>query len=164
MKKRKLKKNIISKIVIGVTILFTAWIIIGIYMVSHKSPETKLQEIGYSKEEVIELKKYLGKNSLIILTEHQYNNKVVTLVKEKDFQEKNLKQYLTFLNKYKTAKTSDIIFLINNNKSDLAYSPDISNIINHEEFNLELLDRYLSYYGKYELEANLIVNMNWKPI
>ena len=157
MKKRQIKKYMINKIVISVAILFALWALTGIYMVHHKSPEDKLKDIGYSIEEIAQLKTHLNSNSLAILTEYQYNEKIIEIVRGKDFNEKNLKQYLDFLNKFNTAKVSDIIFLVNNRKNDIAYSPDISNIINHEDFRLEDLDRYLSYYEKYELEANLII-------
>ena len=108
--KRKLKKKPI--IIIFVTLLFIFGTIYTIKTINyHKTYEYKLLQIGYSKEEIIELDKLDDKTKDCLLT-IEYNKDIVSLIKEKYFIEKNLDNYLKYYKENKKNLT-DVVAIIN---------------------------------------------------
>lgn len=151
-KKHKLRKK---KIFLVSSFIFIAfWLIVGIYILNHKDTEQKLKDAGYSNEEIIELTAVLKASSLEILLKEEYHENILNIINEENFIEENLLEYIQYLNKYKTADTKDIVFLVNNGKTEIKYSLDISEIINHKNFKLNNFDRYITYYQKYELAVD----------
>lgn len=160
MKKKRSNRKINKKkmVILVISIFVIIWLIIGIYVLNHKDTKQSLKQLGYSNEEIIELTSVLKTSSLEILLKEEYHENILNIINEENFIEDNLLKYIQYLNKYKSAKVKDIIFLINNNKENIPYSPDISAIINHKDFKLENLDRYISYYQKYELTTDKTIN------
>lgn len=76
----------------------------------HKTYDYKLGKVGYTEEEVTTLKK-LDNTSLDYLLTVPYDKKIVNLVNEKYFMEKNLKKYIKYLSSDKSI--TDIIATIN---------------------------------------------------
>ena len=170
-KKRKIKKGIL----IFSLCFLLFWIGLGLYFFQHKSIDTKLKEIGYSKEEIKELKKSLEKKNLETVFDYQSN--LLHILEEKDFQENLFAYYLQFLKRYPNATSYDIVFFVNHGLEDITYNPDIHDLIHHEKFRESYLDDYLKYYQEHqELSIDQVVidintskeeedpNTNLKPV
>ena len=108
--KRKIKvKPIITLIVTLMLLIFG--IIYTVKTVNyHKTYEYKLGKIGYTEEEITNLKK-LDNTSLDYLLTTTYIQKLSSLVNEKYFMEKNLKKYIGYLDK--NDNLSDVVAIIN---------------------------------------------------
>ena len=76
----------------------------------HKTYDYKLGKVGYTDEEVTTLKK-LDNTSLDYLLTIPYDKKIISIINEKYFMEKNLKKYIKDINSDKNI--SDIISIIN---------------------------------------------------
>jgi len=88
--KRKFKMKPII-IIVFVVALITFGIIYTVKTINyHKTYEYKLLQVGYSKEEIVELEKLKDKNIDYLLS-IEYNKNIVPLIKEKYFMEENLK-------------------------------------------------------------------------
>ena len=108
--KRKIKKKPII-IIIFILALITLGIIYLIKTINyHKTYEYKLLQVGYSKEEVIKLNKLNDKTKDYLLT-IEYNDEVISLMKEKYFIEKNLKKYLDYSKKNKKSLTDGVAII-----------------------------------------------------
>ena len=108
--KRKLKiKPIIILIIIILAIIFGI-----VYLIKtinyHKTYEYKFIKNGYNKEDIISLEK-LDNTSLDYLLTIPYDKKIISIINEKYFMEKNLKKYIKNINSDKSI--SDIISIIN---------------------------------------------------
>ncbi len=154
-KHRKIKwKNL------GVLLLFLfiiVWIIIGIYLLNHKSVDKKLEEQGYNKNEILSIRKYISEKDLEILLDYSYHETILHILEEENFQEENLKKYLDFLKRYPLATSDDVVFLINRDLEDITYTPDIHTILHHKDFKEEYLSQYLEYYQKNAVDGNQVI-------
>ena len=108
--KRRLKLKPIIILVITVIALIVGIIYIVKTVNYHKTYDYKLSKIGYTKEEVIDLKK-LDTTTLDYLLTIPYNKKISSLTNEKYFMEKNIKKYISYLDK--NDNLSDVIAIIN---------------------------------------------------
>lgn len=155
MKKTKRKPKKILFFFIGFIIL---WIIIGTYLFLRPTTlHEKLKKIGYSTEEILTIETKLEDEGITVLLQYDYHKSIAHILKEEDFQEKSLNDYLDFLFQYKSADAYDIVFLVNHNQKNIEYTPDIHDILTHASFKEENLERYLAYYQKYELDGNQVV-------
>ena len=117
--KRKLKiKPIIILIIIILAIIFGI-----VYLIKtinyHKTYEYKFIKNGYNKEDIISLEK-LDNTSLDYLLTIPYNENIINLINEKYFMEKNLKKYISYLDK--NSNLNDVIAIINVGANDNWYS------------------------------------------
>lgn len=108
--KRRLKLKPIIILVITVIALIVGIIYTVKTINYHKTYDYKLGKIGYTKEEVMDLKK-LDTTTLDYLLTIPYNKKISSLTNETYFMEKNLKKYISYLDKYDNL--SDVIAIIN---------------------------------------------------
>lgn len=110
-KKVKLKKQpIIILCAIILLIIIIIWIVKTINY--HNTYNYKLEKNGYSKEETTYLIKNLKDTSLDYLLTIKYDKNIYKIVKQKYFIEKNLKQYLNYIeNNNKDLK--DVVAIIN---------------------------------------------------
>ena len=118
MKRKIKKKPIIILILVVVALIFGI-----IYLVKtinyHKTYDYKLGEIGYTKEEITNLKK-LDNTSLDYLLTISYSKQIPILVNEKYFMEKNLKKYINYLDK--NSNLTDVVAIINVGSNNEWYS------------------------------------------
>ena len=109
-----MKRKIKMKPIIILVCTVVALVIGIIYLVKtinyHKTYDYKLGKIGYTEEEVIDLKK-LDNTTLDYLLTIPYNKKIASLTSEKYFIEKNLKKYINYLNK--NDNLTDVVAIIN---------------------------------------------------
>ena len=109
--KRKIKIRPVIATILGI-ILITFLIIQIVNTVNyHKTYEYKLLKIGYSKEDIVKLEKLSNKSKDYLLTIN-YNKDVISLLDEKYFLEKNLKDYLKYSKENKKSFT-DVVAIIN---------------------------------------------------
>ena len=113
MKKRRLKKSAI--IAFAAIVLFIVMLISIIMFVKHiNSSEYKLEKIGYNEKQINEIIK-LKKDDFFL--NHDYNESYLPLMNEKYYLEKNLNNYLSYINDLKKEKKkidySDVIARVN---------------------------------------------------
>ena len=143
--KRKIKKKPII-IIILILALITFGIIYLIKTINyHKTYEYKLLQVGYSKEEVAELDK-LKNNTKDYLLTIEYNDEIISLMKEKYFLEKNLKKYLDYSKKNKKSLT-DVVAIINVGSNNEWYTNTKKSDTSKEE--LMLTNKFYSLDNSY---------------
>ena len=108
--KRKVKLKPIIILIITVLLLIFGIIYIVKTVNYHKTYDYKLSKVGYTEEEVVNLKK-LDTTSLDYLLTIPYNKNIPNLINEKYFMEKNLKKYINYL--YKNSNLTDVVAIIN---------------------------------------------------
>lgn len=106
MNKRKKKILIIAIVIISIVSIL---IIRTIFY--HKTYNYKLGKIGYTENEIAEIKKLDDEYIDYILT-IDYNKNLKDLLKEKYFLKKNLKEYIEYMNSNKT-NTTDAVAVVN---------------------------------------------------
>lgn len=109
MKRRIKKKPIIILILCIILVIFGIKSLIETINY-HKTYEYKFQKLGYTYAEYVDLIK-LDDTTLNYLLTIDYNKKIPKLIKEKYFMEKNIKKYISYLDKNDNIK--DIIAIIN---------------------------------------------------
>ena len=136
MKKRKLKiKNILILIIILIVIIFTLLILFN-------RNNNKLEKIGYSNLEIEELEK-LSDEELNTIYKYDYNSNLIYIVTSENYNKDKLDLYLDY-----TLKNSDIDYL------------KIFNLINHEYFKKENVDKYITYLKKFDNIDGIIKYVN----
>ena len=108
--KRKIKMKPIIVLIITVIALVVGIIYLVKTINYHKTYDYKLEKVGYTKEDVSILKK-LDNTSLDYMLTIPYNKKIIGLVNEKYFIEKNLKKYISYLKE--NDNLTDVIAIIN---------------------------------------------------
>ena len=108
--KRKVKVKPIITLVVTLLLLIFGIIYIVKTVNYHKTYEYKLGKVGYSEEQITILKK-LDNTSLDYLLTTPYIEKLSSLVNEKYFMEKNLKKYISYLDK--NDNLTDVVAIIN---------------------------------------------------
>ena len=116
----------------------------------------KFEELGYSKKEIAIIEKL--KNPDIIKS---YDKEIIEIIKNKDFKEENINNYLDLKNKYKFS-IDDIIFIGNKfYDKNINYDENILSLMHEKYFILDNLDRYLEYQKIKDLDNyNIILEVN----
>ena len=154
MKKRKLKifPLIILLIVLSVITLTSIRIVKTINY--HKTYEYKLLQVGYSKDEINTLEK-LTDDTKDYLLEIEYNKHIISLTNEKYFIEKNLKQYLEYLNKNNKTIT-DVVAIVNIGADNEWYTNTKKTDLSKE--NLILTNKFYSLDNSYNFDSMVEVS------
>lgn len=132
-----MKKTIIMIIIILVIIFLTFFCF---------NKELKLIKIGYSIEEVKNIKSKIKDKDLDILTKLYLKN-INNLFENDQFKKNNFSDYINYYKANKNAPYNIIILLVNND-INVQYNNIIKELINHKDFKQENLKRYLEYYQK----------------
>lgn len=142
-KKRKLKTKRIA-----IALVICGLAVYGIYRgISHinytKTYEYKLIQVGYvnDNKDIIE---YLQEEQINKILEMGYNENIAKIVKEKYFLFKNLDKYLSYIDKNKDKKLSDVVAIINVG-ADKEFYTDIKKV------NLDIENPYLILVNKYHI-------------
>ena len=148
---KKILKFIIPIILlIGIVILFIIF-----------NKNDKFKDLGYNDNQIKIINKLDNKD---IILKYKYNDKIISIIKNNNFNEKNLEQYLDFSNNY-NIDIDDIIYIVNNDFYDkkIQYDENIISIIKNKEFKKENLDKYLELNKKYKNVDNIlfIINNNY---
>lgn len=139
MKKRKLK---FKKIII----LFIVLVIIFIILTNifHKN-NNSLKSIGYNNLEIEEIEK-LTENEINTIKKYKYNKNLIYIIESDNYDSNKLDLYLRYISKY-----MDIDYL------------KIFNLINHEDFKEEYIDKYIKYLKDYDNVDGIIKYINTYP-
>lgn len=120
--------------------------------------QERLLKIGYSKEEITQLRKELSSTELSKLSDYSYLSFLTELVKVKDYQPEKMLVYINYILDLEIDyDLNSIVYLVNNGIT-YPYSEKLVNIINSEYFILSRLDRYMSYDSS-EVDT-IITNVN----
>ena len=136
MKRRKVKKWPIVLLII-IVIFIIATIAITKYIHKINSYEYKLEQIGYTNEQVEILKNKLKNDELDIILKKKKNKKIIELIQEKHFIFDNLDHYLKYDDEIDEEKSiKDIIAIVNVNSNKEWYKGP-------KETNVELNEKML---------------------
>jgi len=135
MKKRKLKiKNILILLII-IIIIFTL-------MVLFNKNNKKLENIGYSSLEIKELEK-LSEEELNTIYKYDHNSNLIYIVTSENYNKDKLDLYIKY-----TLENKDIDYL------------KIFNLMNHENFTLENIDKYITHLKSFDNIDGIIKYVN----
>lgn len=115
MKKRRIKKSAIIALVIVLVMIIA--IIFGIFYIKHiTSSPYKLEKVGYNEDEINEI---INMKKEEFFLNHDYNKYYLPLMKENYYLEKNLDNYISYINDLNKDKEkinySDVISMVNVN-------------------------------------------------
>ena len=162
MKKRKLKKNVKKFITISLIILVALILIITsiIKRINYiHSYDYKLLKIGYSKNEITEIKK-LDDNDINILLNKKYNKLIVKFIKQKYFIFSNLDSYLKFYQESDNDDLSYTISMVNVKANYDFYDKKVVTKTNIKDSNLMLVNKY-NYLTKDYVPTDLVDVKNY---
>lgn len=143
-KKRKLKKSVRNFLIISfVSVILLIFIISAIvkkinYLHSY---DYKLSKIGYSKEEITEIKK-LDDKQIDILLDRKYNKLIVKFMKQKYFIFNNLEEYIKYYKDSENDDLSNTITMVNVKANYDYYDEDVVKDTNINDGNLMLVNKF----------------------
>lgn len=120
--------------------------------------QERLLKIGYSKEEISELREELSSNELKQLSNYAYLPFLTELIQLEDFQIEKLPTYIDYILELDgDYDLNNVVYLVNHNIT-YPYSEKLVNIVKNEYFIESRLDRYMQYDSD---DANTIItNVN----
>ena len=136
MKKRKLKTKKLF------TVILLLIILISIILVIFNKSNNTLESIGYSKLEIEELEK-LSNEELNTIYKYNYNSNLIYIITSEKYNKDKLDLYIKY-----TLENSDIDYL------------KIFNLINHENFKKENIEKYLNLLKEYDNIDSIIKYVN----
>ena len=158
MKKRRRLKKSVKQFLIGFVVILSLLILIISSIVKRinylHSYDYKLSKIGYSKEEIVEIKKFDNK-TIDQLLDKKYNKLNVKFMKQKYFIFKNLDKYIKY---YKDSDNDDLantISMVNVKANYDYYDKDVIKKTNLKDGNLMLVNKY-NYLGKDYVPNDLV--------
>ena len=158
MKKRRRLKKSVKQFLIGFVVILSLLILIISSIVKRinylHSYDYKLSKIGYSKEEIVEIKKFDNK-TIDQLLDKKYNKLNVKFMKQKYFIFKNLDKYIKY---YKDSDNDDLantISMVNVKANYDYYDKDVIKKSNLKDGNLMLVNKY-NYLGKDYVPNDLV--------
>ncbi len=146
-------KRILKKTLLFFLLLFIIWVGFGLYL-NLNNKNKKLEDIGYSNIEISIIRDILSNKNIKIIYNYDYLKNLTDLLIDNDFKSDKLSNYLNYYSKYPTISNKDLIYLVNNDLSDIEYNEITMKIIHHKSFNKEYSSRYNNYYNKYNLSID----------
>lgn len=146
-KKRKLKKLPIM-ILAGIISIIVAIIITVKYIEKINSNEYKLEQIGYTEDEINVIVR-LKDNEIKTILDKEYNKVIPQLLKEKYFLFNNLEQYLEYYNNNKKEDLSHIVSIINVKANYDHYDVDAVTNTDISKGKLLLVNKYTKLSNDY---------------
>lgn len=107
--------------------------------------QERLLKIGYSKEEISELRKDLSSTELSKLSNYSYLSFLTGLVKTKEYQPEKMLIYIDYILGLEIDYDLDSVVYLINHGITYPYSEKLVHVINSKYFILSKLDRYMSY-------------------
>lgn len=155
----KKKTKILWNRVLFVILIPVVFIFLLYFGILKDYEKEKLIKIGYSKEEIHNIREILSKNEVKELYQYSYLSYLDSLVHSKEYQSKNLNSYIDYINKIQVSyQLEDVIYLVNSDIS-YPYSDKLAQIAQSKYFIKSRLDRYMQYSEKKDIQA-IITNVN----
>ena len=146
-KKRRIKKSVIKIFALALIIIFIT--IFAINKIKYiNSYDYKLSKLGYSKNEIIEIKK-LSNNEIDKLLEKKYNKLTVKFMKEKYFIFSNLDKYISYYKESDDDILSHTISIVNVKANYDYYDKKDVTKTNENDKNLMLVNKYHNLTKEY---------------
>lgn len=149
MKERTSKKPIIFMI-ISIIIVLAIGISYALYIKDQNYKKTydyKLAKIGYSKEEIVNIKS-LDEDKINIFLNHEYNENIIKFLDKKYFLEKNLDKYLEYIKNNDYKDIDDVIAIINVLANNEWYTNYVDTDVSKD--NLLLTNKFHQLNSDYE--------------
>lgn len=146
-KKRKLKKLPIM-ILVGIISIIIGIIITVKYIEKINSNEYKLEEIGYTEDEIKVITR-LKDNEIKTILNKEYNKVIPKLLKEKYFLFSNLEKYLEYFNDNKKDDLSRIVSIVNVKANYDHYDIDAVTNTDISKGKLLLVNKYTKLSNDY---------------
>ena len=146
---RKTKKPIFIMI-ISIIVVLVIGISIALYIKDKNYKQTydyKLDQLGYSDEEIVTIKK-LNEDQINMILDHEYDNNIISLIQKKYFLKKNLDKYLTYIKENNSNDFDDVIAIINVGANEEWYTNPIDSDISQD--NLVLTNKFHKLNDDYE--------------
>lgn len=140
-KKYKVHWNkILFFILIPIVVIFLLY-----FCVFKDYEKERLIKIGYSEEEIQNIREELTSEEIEKLYEYDYLTFLVNLVKVEDYKSENMISYINYINKIKDDYNLDSVVYLVNNGIDYVYSEKLVDIVESKYFIKSRIDRYMSY-------------------
>ena len=141
MSKRRIKKSVIKKGIIIISILLAVLIISKTISTIryHKTNEYKLKQVGYNINEIRVIEK-ISEENITKLLNSEYNEFVDDMIKEKYYLDKNLERYIDYKKKNNNTDIKDVISLVNVGRDNEFYTNTKKTDIEKKE--LMLVNKY----------------------
>ena len=143
-KKRRLKKSAKKFLILSIiSLLLFIFIVVGIikkinYLHSY---DYKLSKIGYSKEEIVEIKKQ-DNNTIDNLLTKKYNKLNVKLMKQKYFIFSNLDEYIKYYKETDNDDLANTITMVNVKANNDYYDKEVVKQTDISKNNLMLVNKF----------------------
>lgn len=128
-----------KKITISILILISILAFLSFPYLLKDGAKNKLEAIGYSKEQQNEIVK-LSKESITYLEHSSYQESILSFLKNKEFQEEHLKDYLNW--SIPEMNVEDIIFVVNHNYIHDSYNEATLSLMKEPYYIDQNLERY----------------------
>ncbi len=156
MKKKKYKvkwsRIFLVFLFLGITVYFL------IQTFHNDSNRDILLKVGYSQEEVTELRKKLSNIEIEKLAEQSYLSYLTDLLKEEEYHSENLFSYIDYISQIDADYSlKDVVYFVNR-KISYPYSQKLVDVIHQDYFILSRLDRYMHYHSDDAKE--IVTNVN----
>ena len=158
-KKRKIKKLPVA-ILIGIIITIVGIIIVTKYIEKINSYEYKLEELGYTEEEIKTIMKSKEKEIETILNK-EYNQTIPKLLKEKYFLFKNLDSYLEYFDENKKDDLDHIIAMVNVKSNYDHYDEEVVTNTDTKKGNLLLVNKYTKLNNDFVPESLINIPLTY---
>lgn len=141
MSKRRIKKSVIKKGIIIISILLAILIISKTISTIkyHKTNEYKLKQVGYNINEIKIIEK-ISEENITKLLNSEYNEFVDDMIKEKYYLDKNLERYINYKKENYNTDIKDVISLVNVGRDNDFYTNTKKTDIEKKE--LMLVNKY----------------------
>ena len=162
-KRRRLKKSV--KVFFILFILVIVGIIYGTKKYNeylyHQTNEYKLTEVGYTLDESKLLINKLNDENETYFVEHDKDNHIISIIKEKYFLEKNLYDYIDYKINNKKASYSDVIAIVNVHANKDWYDNKTIKETDMSKDNLILVNKFYKLKSDYIPEDLTNINLNY---
>ena len=162
-KRRRLKKSV--KVFFILFILVIVGIIYGTKKYNeylyHQTNEYKLTEVGYTLDESKLLINKLNDENEKYFVEHEKDNNIISIIKEKYFLEKNLYDYIDYKINNKKASYSDVIAIVNVHANKDWYDNKTIKETDMSKDNLILVNKFYKLKSDYIPEDLTNINLNY---
>lgn len=130
-----------------VLLLAVSCLIYGGFFLFNKTKPSKLEQMGYTKEEITLITSQLSNEEINILETKNYNIKIPELLTIEGFEFEKIDRYLNYADQNQTVELKEIISLVNADidQLDIPYQKEINYLLHQTYFIQDNLERYLSY-------------------
>ena len=157
-KKRKLKKKVTIALIIIIAIM------IILILLPFNTFKKDLKKLGYTNKEAETIDKVVSIQNHNLILKTKKNDTILKIITNSNYQDKNLKKYLTYYENNNNVSAEDIITIVNSGYDilDKDHNSSTAKLIKEKYFIAANLDRYITYKNnnKSLKTENIIAEVN----